>query len=1164
MGFSWFVRVVFVWLLLGTFGSPAPVRAADNTNIATVTPTVVIPFLASPPPIDGVIAPGAWKTLHQSRFVSQNADLLERRPGEFWIGSDRKTLYVAVRSGVHPTLGALAKYAKRDSNQEVIFDDSLEIWIDNSPGSDSGQYFQIMVNPNGATYEARFNHHDKIAQTFWQANMRQAHSVKGGIWTAELAIDLGSLGITNPTQPLAMRVCRDYKNPWDQTRWEPRVHGFEAPDTMAHVRFADSAPIIDELPVEDAQGITIGLALSNPTDKPLPLHVRLGYNAQDQPRYFQDTDVTLAPGAAQTVVYRKPFFTPDDYPALGEALVTNALGDTLYHRDFKWHTRPLEALWDAVATPNAQEATHFDIAYYPTYHRLRWRANIAALAGKEKIRRMRLVVRAKSITIMPRRGPLAPNSGGTGKEQVFLSGSPELGRVGSNIVEQSSPVGKDGGALREIALPKLSTGQYEAALYLDGEQPAIKPIRVMPFTHQEFVWKNNQIGTKDIVIAPFTPLTVQGRVVSSILRRHVMGDSGLWAQVNALGEDLLSGPMRLEARQGGKIVPMTARLTFGKAKPTEVVAASIWKAGTLGGRTTSAFDFDGCMKVTLDLSPTGKTPIDSLDLVIPLKDAAFPLMHSCGEGLRSNYGGFIPKGEGAVWTSALASRDQLLGTFLPYLWLGGTERGLVWFASNDRDWVVDQTGKTPALTLERHGGTLTLRVHLVQKQSAWDRPRRLVFGLQATPVKPMPTDPDWRKRGVDSGSPFETNLLGMSMYWGADLYGVFPRGRDYTVVEKIAQSEKGGRRDDAFFDAYLARNPDIHAEVNSASGPGHVNAVIPYTNLRGDSTNTPEWVVYQDEWRRTDFNERYAAPTPGSIDFALTPVPSRQDYLLYYYRELLRHGFDGIYFDNICIYDNANPVTGGGYTREDGQFQPDTDIWQLRALAKRTATLMYEMHRRNLTMPHMTNAYLIPVFSWTTMDLDWEMQYGGTDFQDRFTRDYIRAASLGRQGGNMPVILPGITDVTDAKKQVWVERTRAAVCIPHEIAVYHADPLFVKVRAYLYSLGYGTAACRTYHYWDKSPILTVGGLDTAWIGFENRDTVAILVTDYGGGGDARLTLDTRRLGLPDTFETANWENPAERWTATGGVLRIPNFVKHDFRLLFIRKSRGAAQAFRQE
>ena len=75
-----------------------------------------------------------------------------------------------------------------------------------------------------------------------------------------------------------------------------------------------------------------------------------------------------------------------------------------------------------------------------------------------------------------------------------------------------------------MRLPALATGQYEAALFLDGDTPAAKPIRALPFTHQEnFVWKGNRLGMDDVVIPPFTPLTVQGRVVRAVLRRHTHG-----------------------------------------------------------------------------------------------------------------------------------------------------------------------------------------------------------------------------------------------------------------------------------------------------------------------------------------------------------------------------------------------------------------------------------------------------------------------------------------------------------------------------------------------------------------------------------------------------------------------------------------------------------------
>ncbi|MBV9851256.1 MAG: hypothetical protein JO250_16420, partial [Armatimonadetes bacterium] len=184
----------------------------------------------------------------------------------------------------------------------------------------------------------------------------------------------------------------------------------------------------------------------------------------------------------------------------------------------------------------------------------------------------------------------------------------------------------------------------------------------------------------------------------------------------------------------------------------------------------------------------------------------------------------------------------------------------------------------------------------------------------------------------------------------------------------------------------------------------------------------------------------------------------------------------------------------------------------------------------------------------------WEMHYGGSDFQDRFPRDYIRAVTLGRQSGNMPVVLQGITEVSDPAQRAWVERTRTGVCLTHELTVWQADPLFIRVKQFLYTLGYGTPTCRVFHYWDEHPALTVSGLDAAWIAFENRDTVAVMVTDYGGGGDARLTLDTRRLGLPAHCEAVNWEKPDDHWPVSDGTMTLPAIPKHDFRLLLIPKA----------
>ena len=76
----------------------------------------------------GCIKPtGPWQ-----EFGRRLADRIQALPPK---------LYIAVCSVVHPATGALAKYAAHDANQDVIFDDTVEFWIDNSPGSDGGQLY---------------------------------------------------------------------------------------------------------------------------------------------------------------------------------------------------------------------------------------------------------------------------------------------------------------------------------------------------------------------------------------------------------------------------------------------------------------------------------------------------------------------------------------------------------------------------------------------------------------------------------------------------------------------------------------------------------------------------------------------------------------------------------------------------------------------------------------------------------------------------------------------------------------------------------------------------------------------------------------------------------------------------------------------------------------
>ncbi len=1094
-----------------------------NLNRASLKPTAVIPFLATAPTIDGVIGEGEWDTLRVSRFVSQGGDLLQQRPGEFWVGSDGQRLFIAVRSGVHPTAGAVTRLKEAvgtKDEQGTVFDDSIELWFHNAPAGGAGEYYQVLVNSAGVLYDQEFDAVEKIGRTYWRVAMEQAHTVENGMWTAEFAIDLGSLKIKDATQPLAMRVCRNYKHGWDQSRWAPRVIAFDAPESMPLVRFAESAPVVREVGFQDEQGICVAVEVGNPGAKALPVTVKLGYNAESQPRYYQETAAELKPGETRRFEYRKEFFTGDNYPALAEILVTGASGAVYYHRDVKWHTKPRGTGWVPMGDAPPEEAVQFGFEFHPTPRVARWQVEFAGMKGREAVKAARLEI--------------VPQAGG---QPVFTATAPPSAEFAVSV--------------RTEAVGKLPDGMYEARLYLDGDQPADTPVKTALFGYRtDFPWLNNTIGKDDILIPPYTPMEASGQTIKTILREHTLADNGLWAQVTAEGRPLLAGPMRLEVVRNGQTEVAQGQAKIGTQKPTAVEAGAEWQTAAVKGRTQMTMEYDGCAKMTLTFEPTDDQPVDALRLVIPLLDQEMPLMHAVGDGIRFNYAGKVPAGEGRVWGSDKASRSQILGTFLPYLWVGGESRGLCWFAGNDRDWVLDPQEQVPALELRRVGKALELVVNLVQMPAALGRPRTVVFGLMATPARPMPEN--WRRMGVTSGVPAEHNykILGMSMYWGADLYNVAPRGGDYEIVRQIAANNRGEAKNDAVVQEYLAKNPDIQAEVNWSFGASA--GAIPYTNLRGDNDRNPEWFVYQDEWRNAAFSDRVPpGGHSGPVDFCVALPPSRVDFLLYNYRKLIENGMAAIYWDNIYIAPNANPASGNAYAREIGGMQPEGDIWRIREVTKRTAIMLHQMGKRNVTVPHMTNALLIPAFSWTGFNLDWEWKYGNTDYQERFSRDYIRATSLGLQNGGIPLILDGTKDTRTAEERAWVDRTQVAACVPHEIKVWQTTPIYGKLTKTMLEVGYGLPECAVHRYWDDNPVAKVEGIDGIWIVIAGKDQVLLVVSDYGAGGNAKVTLDTGRLGLPANFTAVNWENPEDKATAAGGMIVLPSLKKHDFRALVI-------------
>ena len=653
------------------------------------------------------------------------------------------------------------------------------------------------------------------------------------------------------------------------------------------------------------------------------------------------------------------------------------------------------------------DGTEFRLAYFPSWNRLRF----IVLSPPAQFQKWELQLTA------------------AGKTDVLARAAGQL------------PFSKAG---QTLEIPTLAEGTYAVTLMLVATDGSRRELR-RTFERRRFPWEQNQLGRERVVIPPFTPLAVDARQpsVACVLRQHQLDSAGLWRQVTSQDRELLAAPMRLEIETGGKVhVADGGRVAFTEQAADRVSGQASWQAGPVRGRTEFAFEYDGLARIALHLEPCSSR-IDAMQLVIPMQTRETWLMHPVTDLLRFHFAGRIPDGkgklweyggkvcdvrytetgtpdaDGRVWDSRHVSRHQLPAPFVPYMWLGGPERGLCWCAENDRDWSLDP--QRPMLEIRRRGETTSLIVRFVTNPVALTRPRQIAFGLMATPAKPMPAVPaNFRRWWAGSMAAKTTGtvhfgFMGACYYWGAagPCFAFYPAFQDFSIYDEFARLRRTGQMDRGYTDKWLERFrapefaallPTYRAHVNwtqnffqdkgwrEAAGAGKTAYAIPYTNARAINWGA-EVQTFLDEWSTLDVadprwpgEERFLRRPRGGyllnayrkliepgetsgIAYAIDPVPSWQDLVLFYHRRMLETFADGIYFDDFFLSPNYNPL-GPGYVDDEGRLRPGVSIFGFRELAKRIAVMQHQLGRRPLLFIHMTNTNIVPFLSFGTLLLD--------------------------------------------------------------------------------------------------------------------------------------------------------------------------------------------------
>ena len=777
-----------------------------------------------------------------------------------------------------------------------------------------------------------------------------------------------------------------------------------------------------------------------------------------------------------------------------------------------------------------------------------------------------------------------------------------------------------------LDVPALQDGGYGLTVTIISSNGECREIR-RTFERKRFSWEDNPAGRDRLVIPPFTPLQVdeERRMIGCVLRKHEIGSNGLWSQMSSQGRPLLAEPMRLEIEAAGKKhIAQGNGLTFSEKAADRVQGRAIWVAGPVQGQTNFAFDYDGLVKITLQLHPAN-VQLDSMRLVIPMKTGETSLMHPVTDLLRFHYAGRIPDGkgqlwdyggklnevlytetgrpgpDGKVWDSRHVGRWKLPGPFVPYIWLGGPERGICWFAENDCDWSVDPA--QPCLEIRKDASVTSLIVHLVSRPIKLERRRTIVFGLMATPAKPMPETPVNFRRWW-TGAPHETTkdvagvgYMGACYYWGAagPCYAFYPTFKNLSIFEEFARLRNGGRRNPGFTEKWLAQFSDPKFEPHMDTYRAHINwsvnffggdawkrpspagqtrYVIPYTNAR--AINWGEEVrTFVDEWSNIDIadprwpgEERFVRiPRDGyrlaaygkvrvpddttGVAYAVDPVSSWQDMVLHYHKRMLDTFADGIYFDNYFLVPNYSPL-GPGYVDDDVNLRPGVNIFAFHELTKRIAVMQYQMGRRPLIFIHMTNANIVPILSFGTLLLDHEWRDRGDfqekDFHERLYLDddasLLLAQSTGFQSGCIGVVhnlLRGETQV----------RSALGVALVHEMKLsVNTETLVRNTARHLCELGYGLHDCRVWRYWDDPKPIKVDGVPVKTLTLSRAGKAMIIMSNFGPAGEVKFNIDRMMLRLSGASVAVNAETGKQltQFGRDSFTLTVP---RHDFRLVRI-------------
>ncbi|MCM8768729.1 MAG: DUF6067 family protein, partial [Candidatus Omnitrophica bacterium] len=723
-------------ILLAAWSAPVPREKL---------PFFSVPKISRPPVIDGIIDSEEWKeAVAVSGIGGCTNALLIARPTTYYLAWDSENIYWAVRTWVRP--GYKPRVSGREPGSASAFDDGCEFHFKpmgkNIPPGRTDSSYKFMINCLGVDGEME---RISVGQQFKNWNPRFRRAVRltapgtaplgGAWWEGEIAASLEDFELVKPNQPgdqwKFMLGFNHLYSGWTQARI-PAITSYFDPGGYPVGLLVENTPAIqmlmDDLPGPLDGRATMKIRLYHPGQQKANLHLAVVFTdlgkekltepTKTEPKTILEKKEILSLGPGQTIWWKldEPFGDK-----LGNRLATIEVeikqeGNLLF-RYFSYLKQeyPREALQPAGALT---QDFPLSATFNPAKSTLFFQADTYYLDKPD-------TVCQAEYRILPEKGtkPLAEGMITEPRTYYFS---------------------------RLIQLPQLSPGKYivQGILRLrDGR--TIGPVQTS-FTKLDEArvfadWWKTKLGNTERVIKPFTPMQKSKNIVSVWGRNYVLNQIGLPEKIISQGKTISASPARIVVGLDGRQYRFTflGSPNFTEVKPWRVSFQGQTQAAGIIFKSQGWVEQDGLTYLKLTYQPAENKPVwlRKLSLEFPLSQETVECLLCLGSG--GNYASrttmVLPaEKEGIVWSTLDTGRRgsrMLVGNFYPCVWLGNEQRGLLWWADNDRGWVPQDN--FPAHEVERRGKEIILRNNLVSSKFRLDKPRTVIFSYMASPFRPL-------------------------------------------------------------------------------------------------------------------------------------------------------------------------------------------------------------------------------------------------------------------------------------------------------------------------------------------------------------------------------------------------------------------------------------------